>query len=365
MIDLILSDDSQQFQELTRTFSQKEIAPRAQHLDHEGLFPDDILKEAAEIGLTNVLLPEDLGGMGLTLNDTCVIVEELATACPGVAMNVVSNLLALSPLLVSGNKDLLAHGADAISSQIFAGYAVSLAKYVRKGAQFEITGEKLTVMNGEHGAWIVVCATESSSSQRTLFLLNRDEIQFVGRFPRFGLKSADIAAVDVIGTTVSADRIIGKEGAAPEVQEEAQRINAPLVAACAAAIVRAALEHSLRYSKERQAFGQPISSFQAVAFMMSDMARSYQAARLMTWRAARLYDTGIADKLSGPAARDYALNVAMAAATDAVQIFGGYGYSKEYPVEKLMRDAKLLQMLQHQDSFETRVSLGRELTTVR
>ncbi len=359
MIDLILSEDSRQFQELTRKFAQKEIAPQAHQFDHDGAFPEAVFQEAGTMGLMSVLLPEEFGGPGLSLSDACVIVEEFAMACAGTAMTPVGNLIALAPLLVADDKSKLAKCAERLSSNGFAGAALSQAKCsINTGGKFNLSAERLTVLNGNRADKIVVSGFDSSSSQRRLFLLDRDEVEMVEELPRFGLRCADIAVMQINALVVANDRLIGEDGNA--LAEKTLMISLPLIAACASGIIRASLEHSLRYSKERHAFGQPIHSFQSVAFMMSDMARNYQAARLMTWRAARLYDAGAPERMSTLAACGFAVDSAMAAATDAVQIFGGYGYSKEYPVEKLMRDAKLLQMLQP-TSFETKVSLGREL----
>lgn len=363
MIDLILSEDSRQFQELTRNFAQKEIAPEAHRYDHSGTFPENIFSEAAELGLTSVLLPEEYGGLGLSLSDACVIVEEVAVACAGTALTLVGNLFALAPLLVAADKTSLERVSTALVEGGFVGRVLAPAKLTVENGQKKLESGDLLVLNGEHGSFFVVPAKDDSM-QLQFFLLQKDQLRTQAALPRFGLKAADIATMSADNVQLLEQNMVKFGGSGEELLARSELLTAPLFAACATGIIRAALEHSLRYSKERNAFGQPISSFQAVAFMMSDMARSYQAARLMTWRAARLYDTGTYDQVSALAACGFAMDGAMVAATDAVQIFGGYGYSKEYPVEKLMRDAKLLQMLQP-TSFETRVSLGRELLAMR
>lgn len=365
MIDLILTEDCRQFQELTRNFALKEITPHAHQFDHDGKFPREVFDEAAELGLTCVLLPEEFGGAGLSLSDACVIVEELAVACCGTALTVAANLMGLAPLLVTASKSHLAMVGERLSSGGLMGWSMSRARVAANGSgTYVLSADNLTVLNGDHAEYIVVPADDSAGNQ-SIFLLHRNELNLCGALPRFGLKCADIALMQLEAPlTIPSDRLVGAEGEGALVAEKAQMIGSAVVASCAAAIVRAALEHSLNYSKERQAFGQPISSFQSIAFMMADMARSHQAARLMTWRASRLYDAGTPDTISSLAAAGFAVDAAMSAATDAVQIFGGYGYSKEYPVEKLMRDAKLLQMLRP-TSHETRVLLGRELLTTR
>lgn len=364
MSDLILAEESRQFQELTRNFAQKEIARQAHDLDQSGVFPKEIFAEAKGMGLMNVLLPEEAGGLGLSLSDACVIVEEIAVACAATAMTFVASMMALAPLLLLSDKGGKSKFAERMSPEVVAGIALGAAEFTKSGAsEYSVSAKELVILNGENAEWVLVEATAADKKSASLFILNRQEIQFLQQVPRLGLKCADLARVD-IAAKVSAERMVGDEGSADKMRARIQCVSAPLMAACATGIIRAALEHSLRYSKERQAFGQPIANFQSIAFMMADMARAHQAARLLTWRAARLHDSGTTDRTSALSALGFAADAAMTAATDAVQIFGGYGYSKEYPVEKLMRDAKVLQMLQP-TSFECRVELGRELVTAR
>lgn len=359
MSDLILGEETRQFQELTRNFAQKEIAPRAHEWDQRKTFPETIFSEAADIGLMNVMLPEAVGGLGLSLNDACVIIEEIAAACAATATTVLANLLAVTPLLLSDRQMKSAQFSDRLSSLQFCGSNVSRVNYTKNGEKFRVFADRATVLNGEHAQWCVLTAHDATTSHRTIFVIDRSEIEFLEQAPRLGLNCADIAHVKV-SAMVTADSIVGEENSVFELSQRVMSIAAPLLAACAAGVTRSALEHSLRYSKERHAFGQSISNFQSIAFMMADMARYHQASRLLTWRASRLYDTGVVDRTAALSAWGFAADAAMSASTDAVQIFGGYGYSKEYPVEKLMRDAKTLQMLEP-TSFESRVELGREL----
>lgn len=363
MSDLILGEESRQFQELTRNFAQKEIAPKAHAWDHSKAFPEALFAEAAEMGLMNVLLPEEVGGLGLPLNDACVIVEEIAAACAATAVTFVANLIAIAPLLFFDRQSRAQRFFDLLSTVRFCGSNISMVNYSRKGDGFHVFADNATVLNGEHAQWCVVTAYDAATSHRTSFVLDTKDVEFLEQAPRLGLNCADIAQVK-IAAVISKDRMVGEENSGSDLSQRVLSIAAPLLAACAAGVTRSALEHSLRYSKERHAFGQSISNFQSIAFMMADMARYHQASRLLTWRASRLFDTGVMDRTAALSAWGFAADSAMSAATDAVQIFGGYGYSKEYPVEKLMRDAKTLQMLAP-TSFESRIELGRELMNAR
>ncbi len=375
MNDLFLSDESKEFQDLARNFYQNELAGLAEKLDHEGKFPMDLYKAAWELGLATNFIPEDFGGLGLSLWDCVVMAEEAAAASCGFAAAFEGNLLASAPLLRAGSveqkeKYLTELTKDAaLASYIFpdlsAGgdYPAPVAKVRRKGESFLLDCSEAVALNGSLASWYCLLAEDAEqpdSFSVFVFPANMSGIARGAQLDKLGRRCADLSYLSLENLELDKTHLIGNAGDGKAVMLESACISASYVAAHASGLMKAALEHSLAYSKERETFGKPISGHQAIAFMMADMAKNTQCARLMTWKAASLYDNDCIDHFAALAAKAFSLNAALSAATDAVQIFGGYGYSKEYPVERLMRDAKMMQMMA-ETSFDLNCFIGEEL----
>lgn len=358
MTDLILSEESKQYQDLARDFSQNELAPRAESFDHSGELPKEVWKKAWEIGLVNVRVPEDFGGLGLGLLDACIIAEELGAGCAGISAAFWGNDLAVAPILVAGTQaQKEKYLAPLLSGFSLAGYCFGeSAKIVTKrdGNSYTIDGEAVCI-NATDAAWILIVIERDNAA----LIIERDHPSLKRLEPsaRLGLKAADLQTVRFDKLKVPADNVIPLEKAS-----SVRTVTAPVMAAYATGIARAAMQHAIKYSKERFTFGVPIANHQAVGFMLADMAKNIEAARLLTHKAAWMVDQSEGSFSQSITARQFAAEMAMTSATDAVQVYGGYGYSREYPVEKLMRDAKMLQVLEG-NSLRDKLECGRELLT--
>ncbi len=367
MTDLILSEESKEYQSLARDFFENEVANKSESLDHEGKIPLDLYKKCWDLGLATAFIPEDFGGLGLSLWETCVISEEAGKASGGFSALIEGNILAAAPLMVAASDEqksqYLSKLTEAPNLAAFVFPTGSeLPTYKKSGAQYELSGTKLVAINGESAGWLVLLAVNADNNEKTMFVFNSDQagLKREGQITKLGRRCADICAISLEKMTLDELNVVGKVGEGDLLYNDSSVISKTIIAAHATGTISGALHHSTRYSKERITFGKPISDHQAVSFMLADMSKSAQAARLLTWKSAWLYDNGQGDHIQAKCAQVFAVDAAMVSATDAVQVFGGYGYSKEYPVERLMRDAKMMQMMSG-TSYDIKCEIGHEL----
>lgn len=380
MVDFKLADEQKQYQQLARDFAQKEIAPKAAHYDESGDFPVDICRQAWEIGLMNVRIGEAWGGLGLSVFDACLIAEEIGAGCTGIGASIEANNLAQAPLIVAASDELKKQFLEPFASElIFASYCVaepesgsdlSMLKTTarRQGDEYIVSGRKKWITNAGHASWFFLLATgdpTQGDKALTAFVVPRDlpGIEVGDREPTMGQRARDSRSVTFADVRIPRSHVIGQEGEGLAVVEAALEHCRPLMAAAAVGLARGAMEHSVRYAKERTTFGQQIANHQAVSFMLADMAKDIEAARLLSWQAAWLADQGMRSCVEASICKSFAADMAAKVATDAVQVFGGYGYSREYPVEKLMRDAKMLQIYEGTSQIQ-RVEYGKHLVGV-
>lgn len=380
MADLTLSEDSLQLQKLARDFAVNEVLPKVEHLDASGEFPTSLLKAAWELGLINTTLKESFGGLELSLFDSAIIIEEFASVCAGFAAAAQGNLAAIATLSQADSAIQEKYLPLLSEKPCFAGFALAHKKttttadeeaypaaYEKTGDHFLIKNARLYVLNGSQCQWLVFPARDGSSGNLSIFVASKTTSGIASgeQLYKLGRRCSDIAELSLENVSMSNENLVGALGQGHGILSTANYVDAVIAAAIATGISGAALRHSLQYSQERQTFGKPISSYQSISFMMADMARMRQSSRLLYLKAAWLYDQdrNKAKLSQALSARAYAFDAAISCATDAVQIFGGYGYSKEYPVEKLMRDAKMLQMMSG-SSLLNKLAIGRELAGV-
>ncbi len=361
MVDFFLNDEQRQIQQLANQFATKEVKPRSAHHDETGEFPRDICAKAWELGLMNTHIPEEYGGMGLGSFEGCLIAEEIASGCTGIGTAMEANNLAEAPVIIAGTEEQKKKFLVPMTEELkFAAYCVtepgagsdvagvkSTAKKV--GDEYILNGQKMWITNAGVADWYyVLAATDASAGHRGMsaFLVPRDSegISVGAKEKNMGQRASDTRGVTFEDVKVPANNLLGKEGDGFKISMQAFDHTRPLVASAAVGLARSAMEHALKYSLERHAFGQPIFNNQAISFMLADMAKEIDAARMLCWRSAWLIDQGVRNSKEAAMAKAFAADTAMRVATDAVQIFGGYGYSHEYPVEKLMRDAKIFQI---------------------
>ena len=361
MIGFELTEEQRMVRDLAREFAENEIAPQAAHHDQTGEFPRAICEKAFEVGLLNPGLPEELGGAGMSCLMECIIAEELAAACSGISTAMMVNSLATAPLLVGATPEQKDRWLRPMTEQLrFAAYAVTepgagsdvqaiQSTAVKRGEDYVINGSKMWISGAGVADWFFVLAytrKEAGIRGMSAFVVPADaEGVTVGKKEdNMGQRASDTRAITFEDVVVPEDHRIGAEGKGWMLAMAAFDHTRPPVAAGAVGVGRAAMEHAVRYARERHAFGVAIQRHQSIAFMIADMAKDLDAARLLVWRAADLYDQGKKNSYEAACAKAFAADSAMRICVDAVQIFGGYGFNKEYPVEKLMRDAKIFQI---------------------
>ena len=380
MVDFTLSDEQLALRELAHDFAEKEIRPQAWELDRDGTFPHAIIEKAHSLGLMNLHVPEQLGGAGIGYLEGAIIEEELAWGCSGVQTSLGGNNLALTPLLLAGSAALQRSCLERVVAEPAlvsfcltepdAGSDVAAIKTraVRRGESWVISGSKCFITNGSHAAFFIVFAkTDAQAGHRGLscFLVPREAGVIVdGHEDKMGQRASDTATISFPDLEIPAANLIGEENAGFRLAMMTLDRTRPGVAAMATGIARAALEFALGYAQERIQFGVPIASHQAIQFMLADIATDVEAARLLAWKSAVLIDQGQRNTIVSAHAKRFAADAAMRATTDAVQVYGGYGFIKDYPVEKLMRDAKVMQLYEGTAQIQ-RIVIARELLAGR
>jgi acyl-CoA dehydrogenase len=372
-----LSDEQLALQETARRFAQTEIAPIAAHHDQTGEFPMDVMKKAWELGLSSESIPSEYGGVGLSLFDAVLVVEELAWGCAGMATSIMCNDLGLTPILIGGSdaqkKEWLGYLTQSFRLVSFclsepgAGSDVAGLQLLaeKDGDHYVLNGTKCWITNGGVADLYTVFATLDRSSRHhgvCAFVMPRDTpgITVGKKEDKMGQRASDTRVIHFDNVRVPAAQRLGAEGEGFKIAMRTLDQTRPSIGGLAVGIARRALEESVKYAKERKAFGFPIAGFQAVQFMLADMAKDIEAARLLTQQSAWMIDRGLRASKHSSFAKCFATDMAMRVTTDAVQIFGGNGYTKEYPVEKLMRDAKLMQIYEGTNQIQ-RLVIAREL----
>src|ERR687887_1115041 len=376
-ISFALTEEQRALRELAHEFAEKEIRPVAARYDEEQTHPADVIAKAHEVGLMNPHVPEELGGAGLGAFEGALIGEELCWGCAGIGTAIVANILGALPLLLAGSEEQQRQWLPPLLEEpILCSFALTEPEAgsdvsgiqttaVRHGADYVVNGSKMFITNAGHASWFVVFAsTDKSQGHRGLsaFVVptDRDGVVVEKHLDKMGQRATDTSALAFQDVVVPASNRLGEEGQGFKIAMQTLDHTRPGTAAGAVGVARAAFEYAVEYSRERVQFGQPIAMNQGVNFLVADMAAEIEAARLLVWQAAWLLDQGKRATLQSSYAKRFAADTAMKVTTDAVQIFGGYGYIKEFPVEKLMRDAKLFQIYEGTSQIQ-RLVIAREI----
>ena len=359
-----LNDDQKMLRNSVRRIAESEFGTRAAEVDETEKFPREAFRTLAENGLMGIQIPEEYGGAGAGMLSLILTVEEVARVCASTSVILTTQALASDPLLIGGTEEQkkkylyrLASGESLGACAITepgAGSDVSGMKTVARKVKdgYVLSGSKIFITNGGESDIITVLAytdKEKGSKGISMFIVEKEDKGFiVGRQEhKMGIHGSDTRELTFEDLFVPEDRLLGKEGGGFKILMDTFNYTRPAVGAQALGIAQGALEQAIRYSKERVQFGKPLASFQGLQWMMAEMALGVETARTMVYRAAATIDdepdSPDIPKLSSMA-KWYASDVAMKVTTDAVQIFGGYGYSREYPVERMMRDAKITQI---------------------
>ena len=372
-----LTDEQKALRSLAHEFAEQEIRPKAAEYDEHQTHPADVIAKAHEVGLMNPHVPEEFGGLGLSVMDGVLIGEELAWGCSGIAVSIVANSLGAAPVIIAGNDEQKREWLPPLLEEpILCSFALTepnagsdvsgiQTTAVRHADDYVLNGSKMFISNAGHATWVVVFAsTDKTKGHRGLsaFIVPTDVEGVVveKHLDKMGQRATDTSALAFQDVRVPAANRLGEEGEGFKIAMKTLDGTRPGTAAGAIGVAQAAYEHAVEYAKERVQFGQPIAMNQGINFLIADMATEIEAARLLTWQAAWLIDQGKRATLQSSFAKRLAADTAMKVTTDAVQVFGGYGYIKEYPVEKLMRDAKLFQIYEGTSQIQ-RLVIAREI----
>lgn len=384
MIDFALTDEQGEFRDMAHKFAEKTIRPAAAEADEREEVPWAVIEKAHQAGLLTFSFPERYGGGGVDSVLTKVVVnEELFWGCAGMATLIDGVALAATPILLAGDEEQkmkfltrlcdpakLCLGAYALTEPSAGSDPAAMTTQARRErGKYILNGYKCFITNAGIADIYIVFATVDparSSDGITAFIVEKD---WPGVVPgqkekKLGIRASHTATLALEDVEVPVENRLGAEGEGFKLAMRTFDITRAHIAAGAIGIARAAYEYALNYARERRQFGKPIFSFQSVAFMLAEMAMQIDAARLLAWRAAWLYDQHRSCTTEASMAKAFAADVAMRVTTDAVQILGGYGYMREYPVEKWMRDAKIMQIYEGTAQIQ-RLIISRRLPPVR
>ena len=375
MIDFTLSEQQKAFQKTARDFAQKEIAPVALKYDKEPAFPGEIIKKAHAVGLMNLTCPKEYGGQGLGLVDAAIIGEEMNAACVAISGMIGINSLACGPILAGGSDEQKRRfliplnqsgktGSFGLTEREAGSDAGGLKTRAKlEGDHYVLNGQKCFITNASYAALYTIFATiDPSKGTKGIcgFVVPRESPGLsIGKVAdKMGQRSLNVAEVILENVVVPRENRLGNEGEGFKWAMEALDEGRVNIATVGLGLARAAFEAALSYAKTRVQFGKPIGTFQALNFMLAEMAAAVESARLLTWYAGSLADQHKRYTREAAQAKFYATDTAMRVTTDAVQIHGGYGYTKDFLVEKLMRDAKLTQIYEGTNQVNRMVAGG-------
>ena len=361
MIGFDLTAEQEALQEKANRFSKENIIPVAAKHDRDGTFPLDIMKKAHGEGFLTPLIPREYGGGGLGVLDTCLISEELAAGDMGIFVSIFVSTLALYPIIIFGNQEQKRKFLQPFCSH-FTLASYCLSEYhagsdpasmettaALNGDHYVLNGTKMWITNGGYADFYLVFANTDRQKKHKGIISLIVPAKFPGirhgePIDKMGQRASNTTAVTFKDVRVPMENLLAGEGEGFKKAMIALDITRPMIAIGAVGLSRTAMELAIQYAKQRIQFGVPIADHQAVQFMLADMAIGIDAARLLVWRAADRADQGLPNTREAAMAKALAADVAMRVTTDAVQIYGGMGYTKWHPVEKLMRDAKVIQI---------------------
>jgi acyl-CoA dehydrogenase len=378
VISFDLSEEQQAIQELAAEFSKSHIRPVAAHHDETKEYPWEAIKVAHQMGLLNTHIPIEYGGMELNAMDGVIIAEELAWGCSGIGTAMEANGLAQQPVILGASDALKRKYLEPMTEKVsMCAYAVTepgagsdvqglRTTAVKQGDKYILNGSKMWITNAGVADWyFVVALTDPEKKARggmTAFIVERewDGVTVGKKEMNMGQRCSDTRGLTFENVEIPAENVVGQEGDGWKLAMAAFDYTRPSVASAAVGLARAAYEHAAKYAMERKAFGKPIAAHQAVAFMIAEMAMNIDAGRLLVRQSAALKDQGRKNTMQAAMAKAFCADMAMKVATDAVQVHGGYGYSQEYPVEKLMRDAKIFQIYEGTSQIQ-RLIISKEI----
>lgn len=377
MLSFDLSEEQVALSEMALRFAKERVIPIAAACDREARFPREVFEAGWELGLVNPTVPEEYGGAGLDELDNALIAEQLAYGCTGIQTSMLANTLALTPILLAGSHEQKKKYLGMLTeAPLFASYCTTepsggsdvagmQTRFQKTGDDYVLNGEKCWITNASYASFYVVFATADPASRHKgigAFIVDRETPGLkVGKHEdKLGQRASDTATLHLEDVVVPKRNLLAAEGHGFKLAMETFNQTRPDIGAMATGLMQRCLDESLGYAKERKSFGQPIIEHQMVQAMIADMAIGVEATRLLYQKAAWNLDHGVRSPIVSSYAKAFGADRAMQTAVDAVQVFGGNGYVKDYPVEKLMRDAKVLQIYEGTSQIQ-RVVIARTL----
>jgi acyl-CoA dehydrogenase len=376
-VDFRLTPDQEQIRELAASFAREIVAPEAADHDRRAEFPSRIVERARGLGLTHLLVPESHGGAGAGPIEVALIAEPLGWACTGITTCILLNNLVADAVWIGGDESqrqrylprlVDSFGAYALTEPHAGSDVAAVRTRAEKTADgWVLTGRKTWISHAPEAAFFVVFAkTDPEAGARGLsaFLVDRDlpGVEVGRKLPKMGQRASSAAEVAFDGVRLPAGALLGAEGGGFKLAMQVFDRSRPMVAAMAVGLAQRALDEAVAYARGRESFGRPLHEHQGVGFKLAEIGMKTQAARLLTWHAAWKAAAGLPNTLEAAYAKAFAADTAMWVAVEAVQVLGAYGYSDEYPVEKLLRDAKVLQIYEGTSEIQ-RAIMVRELTS--
>ncbi len=375
MLNFQPSSEEKMLRDMAHDFAENEIKPVAEYYDQHEEFPWPIVEKALEYGLLSVNISEDYGGPGMSLLEECIMTEELAWACSGIQTSLTLNSLAALPIIIAGSEAQKTKYLGRMAAGTMAAYCLTepgagsdvagLKTYAeRKGNSYILNGVKTWITNGPVADIFVVFAKTDREERYkgiSAFVVEREWGVKTGQpLPKMGQHASKTSEVFFEDVEVPAQNLLGAEGSGFITAMKVFDSSRPVVAGAAVGVARRAFEEATEYAKTRTAYGKPIIALQGISFMLADMAMNIEAGRLLAQKSAWLLDNQQSNIMEAAYAKAFCADMCMKVTTDAVQVFGGYGYSQEYPVEKLMRDAKIYQIYEGTSQVQ-RYIIAREL----
>ena len=379
MLGFELSEEQQMLRELARDFARENVRPHAERWDNESEFPLQAIKQAHELGLTNLHIPEEYGGPGMGVLEEAIVSEEMSWGDPGFGTAQYSNGLTAAPIITGGTEEQKKKYLGMLAEKpLIAAYCVTepgagsdvssiKTNAVLKDDHYILNGSKMWITGAGQAEWFFVLAyTDRDKGYKGMsaFIVESkwDGVELGKKETNMGQRASDTRGITFTDVRVPVENLVGGvEGNGWMNAMKAFDYSRPVVAAQAVGVSRAAYEHALSYSNERMSFGKKLHQHQAIQFMLADMKTNIEASRMLTWKSAAEADAGIKNTESAAHAKRFASDAAMKITTDAVQVYGGYGYSEEYPVARLMRGAKVMQIYERSSQVQ-RMIIGREIT---
>jgi acyl-CoA dehydrogenase len=360
-MDFELTEEQKVLQKKAREFAINEVLPVARKYDESEEFPMPVIKKAWEQGLLNTGIPKKYGGPGYGLLNSCIIVEEISSACPGIATSIFDNNLGAEPIIIGGNEEQKARILGELMNEFkLIAFATSeptmgsdvagmKCKAEKDGDDYILNGPKFWITNGGFADYVTVFATvdpEQKHKGIAAFIVDTktEGVRLGKQIPKLGQRASNTVAVTLKNVRVPEKNVLAKPGRGFVLAMQTFAHTRPAIGAFATGCARSAMEYAIDYAKKREAFGRPISNFQAIQQKIAEMYKDIEAARLLTYKAAWEADQGLDNNMSSAVAKAFASDVVMRVTTEAIQVYGGYGYLRTYPVEKLFRDAKLYQI---------------------